>query len=173
MSICKAGPCASFGRIRRRRRGANCRRSRIVRPALCLSPRSCQVSSQATKPANNGANWSFLPHQAHRCATATGRRDVFDPAVEALGLRITPHICVTPRHRWRSRKVRRSSRSPACWVTNQRRPRSTIMRVLFPTDLDDIASRLDAAARLTIASHGASSDAKPSPTKAPTRTSQH
>src|ERR1700722_6442872 len=44
---------------------------------------------------------------------------------------------------------------------------------LFPTDLDDIASRLDAVARLTIASHGASSDAKPSPTKAPTRTSQH
>jgi hypothetical protein len=44
---------------------------------------------------------------------------------------------------------------------------------LFPTDLDGIASRLDAAARLTIASHGASSDAKPSPTKAPTRTSQH
>jgi hypothetical protein len=43
--------------------------------------------------------------------------------------------------------------------------------VLFPTDLDDIASRLDA--RLTIASHGASSDAEPSPTKAPTRTSQH
>ena len=42
--------------------------------------------------------------------------------------------------------------------------------VLFPTDLDDIASRLDA--RLTIASHGASSDAEPSPTKAPTRTSQ-
>jgi hypothetical protein len=36
---------------------------------------------------------------------------------------------------------------------------------LFPTDLDDIASRLDAAARLTIASHGASSDAKQSPTK--------
>ena len=31
--------------------------------------------------------------------------------------------------------------------------------------------RIDA--RLTIASHGASSDAKPSPTKAPTRTSQH
>lgn len=43
---------------------------------------------------------------------------------------------------------------------------------LFPTYLDDIASRLDAAARLTIASHGASSDTKPSPTKAPTRTSQ-
>jgi hypothetical protein len=42
---------------------------------------------------------------------------------------------------------------------------------LFPTYLDDIASRLDA--RLTIASHGASSDAEPSPTKAPTRTSQH
>jgi len=41
---------------------------------------------------------------------------------------------------------------------------------LFPTDLDDIASRLDA--RLTIASHGGSSDAKPSPTKAPTSTSQ-
>src|SRR5271156_3163359 len=44
---------------------------------------------------------------------------------------------------------------------------------LFPTDLSDIASRLDAAARVTIASHGASSDAEPSPTIAPTRTSQH
>jgi hypothetical protein len=44
---------------------------------------------------------------------------------------------------------------------------------LFPTDLSGIVSRLDAVARLTIASHGASSDAKPSPTKAPTRTSQH
>jgi hypothetical protein len=42
---------------------------------------------------------------------------------------------------------------------------------LFPTDLDDIASRLDG--RLTIASHGASSDAELSPTTAPTRTSQH
>ena len=30
----------------------------------------------------------------------------------------------------------------------------------FPTDVDDIPSRLDAAARVTIASHGASSDAK-------------
>ena len=36
---------------------------------------------------------------------------------------------------------------------------------LFPTDLDDIASRLDAAARLTIASQRKSSDAKQSPTK--------
>ncbi len=40
---------------------------------------------------------------------------------------------------------------------------------LFPTDLAGIACRLNAAARLTIASHGASSDAKQSPTKAPTR----
>src|ERR1700687_244607 len=45
------------------------------------------------------------------------------------------------------------------------------LRGSFPTDLDGIASRLDAAARLTIASHGASSDAKTSPTTAPTRTS--
>jgi hypothetical protein len=43
------------------------------------------------------------------------------------------------------------------------------LRGSFPTDLDGIASRLDAAARLTIASHGASSDAKKSPTTAPTR----
>jgi hypothetical protein len=43
---------------------------------------------------------------------------------------------------------------------------------LFPTDLSGIASRLDAAARVTIASHGASSDAKKSPTTAPTRASQ-
>jgi hypothetical protein len=43
---------------------------------------------------------------------------------------------------------------------------------LFPSDLDDIASRLNSAARLTIASQAASSDVKPSPTKAPTRTSR-
>jgi hypothetical protein len=43
---------------------------------------------------------------------------------------------------------------------------------LFPTDLDDIASRLNVAARLTIADQRESSDAKQSPTKAPTRTSQ-
>ena len=43
---------------------------------------------------------------------------------------------------------------------------------LFPTDLDGIASRLDAAARVTIASHGASSDAKKSPTTAPTTISR-
>jgi len=46
------------------------------------------------------------------------------------------------------------------------------LRGSLPTDPGGIASRLDAAARLTIASHGASSDAKPSPTKAPTRTNQ-
>ena len=40
---------------------------------------------------------------------------------------------------------------------------------LLPPDLDDLASRLNAAARVTIASHGASSDTKQSPTKAPTR----
>src|SRR5271156_2797799 len=43
---------------------------------------------------------------------------------------------------------------------------------LFPTDLSGIPSRLDAAARVTIASHGASSGAKKSPTTAPTRINQ-
>jgi hypothetical protein len=46
------------------------------------------------------------------------------------------------------------------------------MRVFFPTDLDDIASRVNTAARLTIASQRELSDAKKSPTTAPTRTSQ-
>ena len=39
----------------------------------------------------------------------------------------------------------------------------------FPTYVVDIASRLDAAARVTIASHAGSSDTNPSPTTAPTR----
>jgi hypothetical protein len=47
------------------------------------------------------------------------------------------------------------------------------LRGFFPTDLDDIASRLNAAPRLTIVSHCASSDAKKSPTTAPTTTKRH
>ena len=42
---------------------------------------------------------------------------------------------------------------------------------LLPTDLEDVASRLNAGARLTIASRCESFDAKKSPTTAPTRTS--
>jgi len=45
------------------------------------------------------------------------------------------------------------------------------LRGSYPADLDGIASRLDAATRVFIASHGASSDAKKSPTTAPTRAS--
>jgi hypothetical protein len=43
------------------------------------------------------------------------------------------------------------------------------LRGSFPTNLDDIASRLNAASRVTIAGHGVPSDTKQSPTKAPTR----
>jgi hypothetical protein len=43
---------------------------------------------------------------------------------------------------------------------------------LFPTDLSGIASRVNTAARLTIASQRELSDAKKSPTTAPTRINQ-
>ena len=91
------------------------------------------------------------------------RRDVFDSAVAAQGLGITPH------------NLRDTAASPAIQegasvvavarLLGHESAATTLNHYagLFPTDLDDIASRLDA--RLTIASQRESSDAKQSPTK--------
>jgi integrase len=93
------------------------------------------------------------------------RRDVFDSAVEAQGLRITPHNL-------RDTAASLAIQEGASVVAVARLPghesaATTLNHYagLFPTDLDDIASRLNAAARLTIASQRESSGAKQSPTK--------
>jgi integrase len=93
------------------------------------------------------------------------RRDVFDSAVEALGLRITPHNL---RDTAASLAIQEGASVVAVARLLGHESAATTLNHyagLFPTDLDDIASRLDAAARLTIASQRKSSDAKQSPTK--------
>ena len=93
------------------------------------------------------------------------RRDVFDSAVEALGLNITPHNL---RDTAASLAIQAGASVVAvARLLGHESPATTLNHYagLFPTDLDDIASRLDAAARLTIARQRESSDAKQSPTK--------
>ena len=93
------------------------------------------------------------------------RRDVFDSAVEALGLEITPHNL---RDTAASLAIQEGASVVAVARLLGHESAATTLNHyagLFPTDLDDIASRLDAAARLTIASQRESSDAKQSPTK--------
>jgi integrase len=93
------------------------------------------------------------------------RRDVFDSAVEALGLKITPHNL---RDTAASLAIQAGASVVAvARLLGHEAPATTLNHYagLFPTDLDDIASRLDAAARLTIADQSKPSGAKQSPTK--------
>ena len=93
------------------------------------------------------------------------RRDVFDSAVEVLGRRITPHNL---RDTAASLAIQEGASVVAVARLLGHESAATTLNHyagLFPTDLDDIASRLNAAARLTIAGQRASSDAKESPTK--------
>ena len=88
------------------------------------------------------------------------RRDVFDPAVEAQGLGITPHNL---RDTAASLAIQEGASVVAVARLLGHESAATTLNHyagLFPTDLDDIASRLDAAARLTIASQREPSDAK-------------
>lgn len=93
------------------------------------------------------------------------RRDVFDSAVKALGLTITPHNL---RDTAASLAIQEGASVVAVARLLGHESAATTLNHyagLFPTDLDDIASRLNAAARLTIATQRASSDANESPTK--------
>jgi integrase len=93
------------------------------------------------------------------------RRDVFDSAVQVLGLKITPHNL---RDTAASLAIQEGASVVAVARLLGHESAATTLNHyagLFPTDLDDVASRLDAAARLTIASRHKSSDAKQSPTK--------
>jgi integrase len=93
------------------------------------------------------------------------RRDVFDSAVEALGLKITPHNL---RDTAASLAIKEGASVVAVARLLGHESAATTLNHyagLFPTDLEDIASRLNTAARLTIASQCASSAATQSPTK--------
>ncbi|WP_082965311.1 site-specific integrase [Mycobacterium sp. ACS1612] len=93
------------------------------------------------------------------------RRDVFDSAVEALAVEITPHNL---RDTAASLAIQEGASVVAVARLLGHESAATTLNHdagLFPTDLDDIASRLNAAAQRTIASQRAPSDAKQPPTK--------
>jgi integrase len=88
------------------------------------------------------------------------RSDVFDSAVDALALAITPH---NMRDTAASLAIQEGASVVAVARLLGHESAATTLNHyagLFPTDLDDIASRLNAAAQLTIASQRAPSDTK-------------
>jgi integrase len=110
--------------------------------------------------------WSTLRSPTRPSGTGTPlrdrnwRRDVFGSAVEALGLGITPHNL---RDTAASLAIQEGASVVAVARLLGHESAATTLNHytgLSPTDLDDIASRLHTAARLTIASQRESSDAK-------------
>lgn len=92
------------------------------------------------------------------------RRDVFDSAVAMLRLKITPHNL---RDTAASLAIQEGASVVAVARLLGHESAATTLNHyagLFPTDLDDIASRLNAAALLTIARQREPSDATQSPT---------
>lgn len=93
------------------------------------------------------------------------RRDVFDAAVDALDLDITPHNL---RDTAASLAIQAGASVVAVARLLGHESAATTLNHyagLFPSDLDDVAKRLDVAARQTIARQPASSDTKEAPTK--------
>jgi integrase len=92
------------------------------------------------------------------------RRDVFDDAVDALDLDITPHNL---RDTAASLAIQAGASVVAVARLLGHESAATTLNHyagLFPSDLDDVAERLDAAARRTIAKHPAPFDATEPPT---------
>ncbi|MGV0772893.1 tyrosine-type recombinase/integrase [Mycobacterium syngnathidarum] len=93
------------------------------------------------------------------------RRDVFDDAVEALDLDITPHNL---RDTAASLAIQAGASVVAVARLLGHESAATTLNHyagLFPSDLDDVAARLDQAARLTMAKQSAPSDTTEAPTK--------
>lgn len=93
------------------------------------------------------------------------RRDVFDKAVKDLGLNITPHNL---RDTAASLAIQEGASVVAVARLLGHESAATTLNYyagFFPTDLYDIASRLNAAARLTIAHQRSARDTKQAPTK--------
>jgi len=107
----------------------------------------------------------FPSSQATPLRNRNFRRDVFDPAVEALGLKITPHNL---RDTAASLAIQAGASVVAVARLLGHESAATTLNHyagLFPTDLDDVARRLDAAARQTIANQPTPSDTSEAPTK--------
>ncbi len=92
------------------------------------------------------------------------RRDVFDAAVEALDLDITPHNL---RDTAASLAIQAGASVVAVARLLGHESAATTLNhyaALFPNDLDDVANRLDAAARKTITCHLAPPTTRQAPT---------
>ena len=92
------------------------------------------------------------------------RRDVFDDAVSSLNLDITPHNL---RDTAASLAIQAGASVVAVARLLGHESAATTLNHyagLFPSDLDDVAQRLDAAARKTIGKHSAPCDTKEAPT---------
>lgn len=93
------------------------------------------------------------------------RRDVFDDAVDALELKITPHNL---RDTAASLAIQAGASVVAVARLLGHESAATTLNHyagLFPSDLDDVAERLDAGARRAIANQAAPSGAKQAPTE--------
>lgn len=93
------------------------------------------------------------------------RRDVFDDAAAAMGLEITPHNL---RDTAASLAIKAGASVVAVARLLGHESAATTLNHyagFFPTELDDVAARLDAAARETIAKLSVPSDTNGSPTK--------
>ena len=92
------------------------------------------------------------------------RRDIFDDAVDSLDLDITPHNL---RDTAASLAIQAGASVVAVARLLGHESAATTLNHyagLFPSDLDDVAQRLDAAARKTIGKHSAPCDTKEAPT---------
>nr|WP_234825470.1 site-specific integrase [Mycolicibacter senuensis] len=93
------------------------------------------------------------------------RRDVFDDAVDALDLNITPHNL---RDTAASLAIQAGASVVAVARLLGHESAATTLNHyagLFPSDLDDVAERLDTAARRAIANQAVPPDTEQSPTK--------
>jgi hypothetical protein len=146
-----------------------------LRPPPRSGPRPPAAASGSCRhPSVAMRTWSPRARVDHRLRPRVGLRDrppiserdrAFDPAVEALGPNITPHNL---RDTAASLAIQADASvvAVARLLGHESAP-TTLNHYagLFPTDLDDVAERLNAAARQTIANQSASNDNKKSPTK--------
>jgi integrase len=134
-------------------------------PAASGNPAPCSSRSapSASRRTTNRQERLFPSERGTPLRNRNWRRGVFDSAVESLGLKITPHNL---RDTAASLAIQEGASNVAVAHLLGEEAATTLNHYagLFPTDLDDIASRLNAAARVTIAGQGASSDATQPPT---------